>query len=119
EAEGGDTLRAYREDWPFETKFWMKEVSVGRTLVSRSSLFLNQWLIARTGEEVSPQSTFNRFKSYVELETGSKMAELLPVIKQQALQYERWTHAASQAGGSLDATQMAVYRMQASGVEVL
>ncbi|MBO0610711.1 GmrSD restriction endonuclease domain-containing protein [Myceligenerans salitolerans] len=119
EAEGGDTLRAYREDWPFETKFWMKEVSVGRTLVSRSSLFLNQWLTSRTGEEVSPQSTFNRFKSYVELESGYKMADLLPVIKQQAIQYEAWTHAASQAGGSLDATQMAVYRMQASGVELL
>lgn len=119
EAEGGDTLRAYREDWPFETKFWMKEVSVGRALVSRSSLFLNQWLISRTGEEVSPQSTFNRFKSYVELESGHRMASLLPVIKQQAVQYEAWTHAASHAGGSLDATQMAVYRMQASGVELL
>jgi len=119
EAEGGDTLRAYREDWPFETKFWMKEVSVGRTLVSRSSLFLNQWLISRTGEEVSPQSTFNRFKSYVELESGHKMADLLAAIKHQAHQYEAWTHAASQAGGSLTATQMAVYRMQASGIELL
>ncbi|MCR1981436.1 DUF262 domain-containing protein [Cellulosimicrobium cellulans] len=119
DAEGGDTLRAYREDWPFETKFWMKEVSVGRTLVSRSSLFLNQWLISRLGEEVSPQATFNRFKSYVELQAGHKMADLLPVIKQQAAQYEAWTSAASQAGGSLDATQMAVYRMQTSGIELL
>lgn len=119
EAEGGDTLRAYREDWPFETKFWMKEVSVGRTLVSRSSLFLNQWLVSRTGEDVSPQSTFNRFKSYVELESGHKMADLLPIIKQQAHQYEVWTHAATQAGGSLDAASMATYRMQASGVELL
>src|SRR5690606_31795424 len=56
EAEGGDTTKAYREDWPFETKFWMKDVSVGRNFVSRSSLFLNQWLVARTGEEVSPQA---------------------------------------------------------------
>lgn len=119
EAEGGDTTKAYREDWPFETKFWMRDVSVGRNLVSRSSLFLNQWLIARTGEEVSPQSTFNRFKSYVELESGEKMANLLPVIKRQAQQYEAWTDAASRPGGSLDATEMAVYRMQAGGVEVL
>lgn len=119
EAEGGDTTKAYREDWPFETKFWMKDVSVGRNLVSRSSLFLNQWLVARTGEEVSPQSTFNRFKSYVELESGEKMADLLPVIKRQAQQYEAWTDAASRPGGSLDATEMAVYRMQAGGVEVL
>ena len=119
EAEGGDTKKAYREDWPFETKFWMKDVSVGRNFVSRSSLFLNQWLVARTGEEVSPHATFTRFKSYVELESGHKMADLLPVIKQQAQQYEAWTEAAARPGGSLDSTEMAVYRMQAGGVEVL
>lgn len=119
EAEGGDTAKAYREDWPFETKFWAKEVSVGRNLVSRSSLFLNQWLTARTGEEISPQSTFNRFKSFVELESNQTMAKLLVAIKQQANQYEAWTEAANRPGGSLDATEMSVYRMQAAGVEVL
>lgn len=119
EVEGGDTAKAYREDWPFETKFWMKEVSVGRNFVSRSSLFLNQWLMARTGEEVSPQATFTRFKTYVELEAGHKMADLLPVMKKQAQQYESWTEAAARPGGSLDAVEMAVYRMQAGGVEVL
>lgn len=119
DAEGSDTTKAYREDWPFETRFWMKEVSVGRSLVSRSSLFLNQWLVSRTGEEVSPQATFNRFKSYVELEAGHKMVDLLAVIKQQAHLYEAWTEAAARPGGSLDPTEMAVYRMQAGGVEVL
>lgn len=119
EVEGGDTSKAYREDWPFETKFWMREVSVGRNLVSRSSLFLNQWLVARTGEEVSPQATFNRFKSWVELESGTKMADLLPVIKQQAQQYQSWTEVAGQPSGSLDPAGMAFYRMHASGVEVL
>ncbi|WP_424447604.1 GmrSD restriction endonuclease domain-containing protein [Microbacterium arborescens] len=119
EADGVDTRRAYREDWPFETKFWMEEVSVGRNLVSRSSLFLNQWLVARTGEEVSPQSTFTRFKSYVEHESGHAMSELLPIIKMQAHQYESWTEAARRPGGSLTATELAVYRMQAAGVEVL
>lgn len=119
EAEGGDTAKAYREDWPFESKFWMKDVSVGRNFVSRSSLFINQWLTARTGEEVSPQSTFNRFKSYVELECELSMADLLPEIKLQAQQYESWTEAANRPNGSLSATEMAVYRMQAGGVEVL
>jgi len=119
DAEGGDTAKAYREDWPFETKFWMKDVSVGRNLVSRSSLFFNQWLVARTGEDVSPQSTFTRFKTYVELETDQKMADLLPVIKRQAHQYETWTGAAMSPGGSLGSAEMAVYRMHAGGVEVL
>ncbi|GAA3294919.1 DUF262 domain-containing protein [Arthrobacter citreus] len=119
EVEGGDTSKAYREDWPFETKFWTREVSVGRNLVSRSSLFLNQWLVARTGEEVSPQATFNRFKSWVELESGTKMADLLPVIKHQAQQYQSWTEAGGHPSASLDAAGMAFYRMGASGVEVL
>lgn len=119
ESEGGDTMKAYREDWPFETKFWTREVSVGRNLVSRSSLFLNQWLVAKTGEEVSPQSTFTRFKSWVEHESGTTMAALLPVIKSQAEQYQHWTQSAAQTGGTLDPEAMAFYRMQASGVEVL
>ncbi len=119
EAEDADTVRAYREDWPFETKFWMREVSVGRNLISRGSLFLNQWLCARLGEEVSPQATFNRFKSYVELDCGQKMGDLLVAIKAQARQYEGWTEAAARPGGSLNPTEMAVYRMSASGVEVL
>lgn len=119
DGEGGDTKKAYREDWPFETKFWMREVSVGRNLVSRSSLFLNQWLVARTGEEVSPQATFYRFKSFVEMESGQKMADLLPVIKQQAQLYQAWTEDAAQPNGSFDSAVMAFYRMRASGVEVL
>ena len=119
EAEGGDTKRAYKEDWPFETKFWTREISVGRYLVSRSSLFLNQWLIARLGEEISPQSTFSRFKSYVEHHAGHKMADLLPVIKEQAERYEAWTEAAAKPSGNLSVVEMAVYRMQASGVELL
>lgn len=52
ESEGADTGKAHREDWPFETKFWTKEVSVGRYLVTRSSLFFNQWLTSRTGEGI-------------------------------------------------------------------
>ena len=119
DAEGEDTKRAYREDWPFETKFWTREVSAGRYFVSRSSLFLNQWLISRLGEEVSPQSTFARFKSYVEHQAGQKIADLLPVIKEQAKQYEAWTEAAARTGGNLTTVEMSVYRMQASGIELL
>lgn len=119
ETEGGDAQRVYEHDWPFETKFWMKEVSVGRYLVSRSSLFLNQWLISRTGEEVSPQSTFTRFKSYVEHQPDQLMSDLLPTIKQEADLYQAWTEAAGAPGGDLSVVEMAVYRMQASNLELL
>ena len=119
EAEGVDTRRAYADDWPFESKFWETEIGVGRYNVSRSSLFLNQWLVARVGEEISPKSTFTRFKHYVDHECGQKMSELLPLIKQQADRYQQWTLAAADADRALTPTEMAVYRMSAAGVELL
>src|SRR5699024_2077934 len=100
-------------------KFWMKQVSVGRNFVSRSSLFLNQWLVAATGEDIGPQSTFSRFKSWVEQESGRAMQDLLVDIKVQATQYEDWTLRAKSEGGSLEPASMAFYRMDASGVEAL
>jgi alkylated DNA nucleotide flippase Atl1 len=119
EAEGVDTRRAYAEDWPFDSKFWETEIGVGRYNISRSSLFLNQWLVARVGEEISPKSTFNRFKHYVDHECGQKMSEVLVRIKQQADLYQQWTVAAAEPDRALTATEMAVYRMGASGVELL
>ncbi|GEE01905.1 hypothetical protein nbrc107696_23510 [Gordonia spumicola] len=119
EAEGGDAKRTYDDVWPFETRFWAKEVSVGRYLVSRSSLFLNQWLSARLGEDVSPQSTFTRFKAYVEHDPAMRVVDLLPIIKTQADLYESWTTKAADVEGSLDRTCMAVYRMAANTSELL
>lgn len=118
-AEGADTRRSYAEHWPFESKFWEAEVSVGRYKVSRSSLFLNQWLGSRLGEEVSPQSTFTRFKTYVEHDARQVVSQLLPVIKSQAQQYEAWTLAAQDPDRQLSPPEMAFYRMRVSSVEVL
>lgn len=119
EAEGVDTRRAYAEDWPFESKFWETELSVGRYSVSRSSLFLNQWLVARVGEEISPKSTFTRFKHYVDHECGQKMSDLLVRIKEQADAYEQWTKHSAEPDRTLTPSEMAVYRMSAAGVELL
>lgn len=119
EAEGVDTRHAYAEDWPFESKFWETDVSVGRYTLSRSSLFLTQWLGARVGEEISPKATFARFKHYVDHESGLPMRDVLQHIRSQAEQYERWTLAAADPDRWLDPTEMAVYRMSASGIELL
>ncbi|WP_296607066.1 DUF262 domain-containing protein [Nocardioides sp.] len=118
-AEGADTQRAYADDWPFDTKFWETEVSVGRYRVSRSSLFLNQWLTARLGEEISPQQTFTRFKAFVEHDAGQKMGDLLPTIKEQADRYEAWTVAADDKDRQLSTVEMSIYRMKASELELL
>lgn len=118
-AEGVDTEYAYKELWPFETKFWEKELSVGRTLVSRSSLFLNQWLISRVGEEIGPKSTFARFKYHLEHEAKSSMRDLLGVIKEQASRYEAWTAAAEDPHRALNVVELDVYRTNAADTEVL
>ena len=120
-AEGADT-RAHLDNWPFETEFWEKEVSVGRYTTQRSSLFFNQWLGSRLGEEVSTRATFTRFKQYVEqidLENGQKVADLLPVIQEQAKAYEAWTTAADDRNRQLNRVELAVYRMKASDSELL
>ena len=120
-AEGADT-RAHLAYWPFEAEFWQKDVSVGRFPMQRSSLFFNQWLIARVGEEVSPRATFTRFKQYVEqvdLDNGQKVADLLPLIRRQAERYEAWTVAADDGDRQLNRVELAVYRMKASDSELL
>jgi alkylated DNA nucleotide flippase Atl1 len=120
-AEGADT-RAHLDNWPFETEFWEKEVSVGRYTTQRSSLFFNQWLGSRLGEEVSPRATFTRFKQYVEqidLEKSQKVGDLLPVIHGQAKAYEAWTTAVDDPSRQLDRVELAVYRMKASESELL
>ncbi|WP_081795283.1 GmrSD restriction endonuclease domain-containing protein [Nocardioides sp. URHA0020] len=118
-AEGGDVRKAYAEDWPFETKFWETEVSIGRYLLSRSSLFLSQWLGARLGEEIGPRQTFVRFKHHVDHEADVSMGELLILIKRQAAIYESWALAAADTTKALTPPEMAFYRMQATGVELL
>jgi alkylated DNA nucleotide flippase Atl1 len=120
-AEGADT-RAHLDDWPFETEFWEKEVSVGRYAMQRSSLFFNQWLIARVGEEVSPRATFTRFKQYVEQidrVNGQKVTDLLPLIRKQADTYQAWTTAADDGDRQINRVELAVYRMKASETELL
>lgn len=119
ESEGADSRSAYEKDWPFETKFWETDVSVGRQLVSRSSLFLNQWLTSRIGDEISPLNTFSAFKRYVEHTEGVTVTDLLPRLREQADLYQAWTEAAARPDGNLPVVPMSVYRMKSSGIELL
>lgn len=116
-AEGKDTVEAYRS-WPFETKFWEAEVSIGRFPTTRSALFLGQWLISRVGKEVSPRSTFGRFKFFTEHETDLSMSELLELITAQAAIYQKLTERATDVHANLDRLELHVYRMAVAQVEI-
>ena len=64
---GKNVEDAYQHNWKeFETGFWELEINVGRLRYPRSAIFLNHWLIARTGEEIVAREVFNRFKRYAD-----------------------------------------------------
>lgn len=116
--EGLDQAKLFQEAWPFDTKFWEEAVSIGRFSTTRSALFLGQWLVSRVGQEVSPRSTFTRFKYFVEHEAGLSMVDLLSIIKQQANYYERVTQQSTDKRADIDREALHVYRMSALQSEI-
>jgi Protein of unknown function DUF262/Protein of unknown function (DUF1524)/Restriction Enzyme Adenine Methylase Associated len=98
--ETGATVEdAYQNNWKeFETGFWETEISVGRLRYPRSAIFLNHWLIARTGEEVVAREVFDRFKRYAGDEIGLPMAKVLQQVHAAASVYHQFTIASTQAG---------------------
>ena len=119
EPEGVETEYAYKELWPYEQKFWEREVRVGRYPVSRSSLFLNQWLVSRLGEEIRSKTTLTRFKYFVEHESGQSMVDMLGVIQQQAMVYQGWNEKVADPYAALSSVEMCVYRSQSAKIETL
>lgn len=120
ESEGGSPRRAYAERWSlFEDPFWEREIAFGRFQVSRISLFLNHWLVARTSDEVALRSTFTRFKAWTEHETDLTMSQVLDELHAQAVLYQQWIESASRPDGDIDDVALFVYRTQAAGTEVV
>jgi hypothetical protein len=117
--EGGSAKAAFRDHWQdLEKPFWAKEVRIGRYSLERLSLFLNHWLVAQTGEEVSTRSTFTRFKSWHE-QSGRPMTGLLDTIHRQAMQLEQWVHAAGRTEGDLGQVPLFLYRTEAAELEAV
>lgn len=115
-----DVEGAYSAYWAqFETAFWEEEVNVGRIKSPRSSVFLNHWLIARTGEEVVAREVFSRFKSYADYQAGHTMLELLEEIHRAATIYRNFTEAAEVLDGPLDRLGLFVYRLKTLESEVV
>lgn len=97
---GADVERAYDKHWKdFETGFWETEISVGRLRYPRSSLFLNHWLIAQTGEEVVAREVFDRFKRFTLHDARRSMAELLPSIHRVSRTYQDFILQADSGSG--------------------
>jgi hypothetical protein len=111
---------AYLQYWQeFETAFWEKEVSAGRVPLPRSSLFLNQWLVAQTADDVTAREVFSRFKRYAEHEAETPMVDLLPRIHRAAGRYRAWTEASERPEGSLTQLELFAYRAGVLESEVI
>ncbi len=116
---GADVEAAYDTNWKdFETGFWETEISFGRVRYSRSSIFLNHWLVARTGEEIVAREVFSRFKRYADLEAGVAMPELLVQIRRAATVYRSFVEAASNLTGPIDRLGLFAYRTNTMESEV-
>lgn len=118
--DGADVEAAYEQYWKeFESGFWETEISAGRLRYQRSSMFLNQWLIAKTGEEILARQVFYRFKAYADEESGVSMIELLEKIYQAGQVYRSFVDASGQLTGPIDQLGLFAYRTGVMQSEVI
>lgn len=117
--ESGTNVEAiYEAHWKeFETGFWEAEVTFGRLRYSRSSIFMNHWLIAQTGEEIVAREVFARFKRFADHESETSMPELVAQIHQASVVYKAFIEGAS-ANNPVDRLQLFAYRTSVLESEV-
>lgn len=107
---GEDVEGLYESHWKdFETGFWEAEVTFGRLRYSRSSILMNHWLIARTGEEIVAREVFSRFKRYADHETGIAMAELVAQVDRAGGVYRSFVEGAA-ASNPITRLELFAYR---------
>jgi uncharacterized protein with ParB-like and HNH nuclease domain len=117
---GADVEKAYEKYWKdFETAFWETEVSAGRLRYQRSSLFINHWLISRTGEEIVAREVFSRFKTFADHEANVPMDGLLQQMSRAALVYRRITEEGDNTTGHIDRVGLFAYRIKAMESDVM
>ena len=109
---------AYHQYWAdFETPWWEADVTSGRIKNTRSSLFLWQWLVARTLDDFPIREVFTQFKHYVSTSARDVRA-LLPQIKRAADRYRAMIEGSARPAGELSRTELFSYRVGALNTDV-
>lgn len=117
---GTNVEEAYQTNWKdFETGFWETEINVGRLRYPRSSIFLNHWLIARTGEEIVAREVFDRFKRFADHDSGLTMTKLLMQIYTASRVYRNFITESSLYTGPIDRLGLFGYRTGVQESEVI
>ena len=110
--------KIYHEKWErFETPFWETEVSSGRVLYTRSSLFLTQWLTSQLQADVTAREVFGSFKRHI-LDSDTPVLETLDNIKNNAIIYRRLTEQAQNPTAVLTVEETFFYRINALQSEI-
>jgi hypothetical protein len=116
--EGVDVEAAYEKHWKqFETGFWETEARFGRLRYSRSSIFLNHWLISQTGEELVAREVFSRFKRYADFDFDGPMSVLIERIDRASVIYRGLIDGVT-ANNPIDRLQLFAYRSSTLESEV-
>ena len=117
---GVDVEEIYESQWKdFETAFWETEIQSGRIRYARSAIFLNQWLIAKTGKEIVAREVFSRFKSYADFDAGISMIELVGQVHRSAVIYRDIVERAASAVEKLTRADLFIYRTSVLESEVV
>lgn len=119
--EQKDNVEKANEDYwkDFETPFWEKEINYGRVKFQRSSLFINHWLIAKTGEEVLNREIFSTFKNFADYESKIAMIDLLRQMHSAAKKYERVFSSSEIKEGDINRLELFTYRLNSMELDVL
>lgn len=118
--QNNDIELAYEKYWKkFETAFWEKEINYGRVKFQRASLFINHWLISKTGEEVLNREIFSRFKTYSDYESSESMMDILKELYLAAEVYEKIYRKADDKDATLSRLELFVYRLNSMELDVL
>lgn len=111
--------KVYHELWEhFESPFWEATVSSGRVAYTRSSLFLGQWLVSQSRQEITAREVFSAFKRHIN-DGSSDMLSTLKEIRATADIYEDITRTSQDKHSALDRVELFVYRTNALQSEVV
>ena len=106
-----DPSRLYEKYWKvLERPFWEVEVSSGRLLYPRLSLFINQWLISKLHKEITYRRLFSEFKSYLTV-SESSAEDFLKDINDNAMIYQQLHLMAADPNADLSSVALFVYRL--------
>src|SRR5688572_21406715 len=89
------------------------------TKYPRSSIFLNHWLTARTGEEVVAREVFDRFKRFADHDAAMPMPKRIEQVYRASKVYRQFVSEAATLTGPIERLGLFGYRTSVLESEVI